>query len=130
MLFKNSYFIFIFSISSNLCLYLDYNFHIHFVHCVSYKSRNIFKLMSNCLTSKWSIQLNCIQMYIFQICKMSEFFSPRLNSLHSVLTQNKRIKNVKNFIQVSFQIPKGLSSSWSYGSWIYKYLCNQCLSPL
>jgi hypothetical protein len=19
---------------------------------------------------------------------------------------------------------------WSYGSWIYKYLCNQCLSPL
>ena len=21
-------------------------------------------------------------------------------------------------------------SSWSYGSWIYNYLCNQCLSPL
>jgi len=20
--------------------------------------------------------------------------------------------------------------SWSYGSWIYNYLCNQCLSPL
>ena len=20
--------------------------------------------------------------------------------------------------------------SWSYGSWIYKYVCNQCLSPL
>jgi len=19
---------------------------------------------------------------------------------------------------------------WSYGSWIYNYLCNQCLSPL
>jgi hypothetical protein len=25
---------------------------------------------------------------------------------------------------------KGESWSWSYGSWIYKYLCNQCLSPL
>ena len=24
----------------------------------------------------------------------------------------------------------GLSSLWSYGSWIYNYLCNQCLSPL
>jgi len=24
----------------------------------------------------------------------------------------------------------GQSWSWSYGSWIYKYLCNQCLSPL
>ena len=25
---------------------------------------------------------------------------------------------------------KGLSWSWVYGSWIYNYLCNQCLSPL
>jgi hypothetical protein len=25
---------------------------------------------------------------------------------------------------------KGLSLSWLYGSWIYNYLCNQCLSPL
>ena len=24
----------------------------------------------------------------------------------------------------------GTSWSWSYGSWIYNYLCNQCLSPL
>ena len=23
-----------------------------------------------------------------------------------------------------------MGSSWSYGSWIYNYLCNQCLSPL
>ena len=27
-------------------------------------------------------------------------------------------------------ILEGLSWSWSYGSWIYNYLCNQCLSPL
>jgi hypothetical protein len=26
-------------------------------------------------------------------------------------------------------ISKGPSWSWSYGSWIYNYLCNQCLSP-
>jgi len=25
---------------------------------------------------------------------------------------------------------KGLSWLWSYGSWIYNYLCNWCLSPL
>jgi hypothetical protein len=25
---------------------------------------------------------------------------------------------------------KGSSWSWSYGSWIYHYLCNQCTSPL
>ena len=27
-------------------------------------------------------------------------------------------------------IPTGPSWSWSYGSWIHNYLCNQCLSPL
>jgi len=27
-------------------------------------------------------------------------------------------------------ITKVLSWSWSYCSWIYNYLCNQCLSPL
>jgi hypothetical protein len=25
---------------------------------------------------------------------------------------------------------QGKSMSWSYGSWIYNYLCNHCLSPL
>ena len=25
---------------------------------------------------------------------------------------------------------RGLSWPWSYGSWIYNYLCNQCLTPL
>jgi len=25
---------------------------------------------------------------------------------------------------------EGPSWSWSYGSWIYNYLCNQCLSPV
>jgi len=25
---------------------------------------------------------------------------------------------------------QGAVWSWSYGSWIYNYLCNRCLSPL
>jgi hypothetical protein len=29
-----------------------------------------------------------------------------------------------------YLIVKGPSWSWSYGSWIYNYLFNQCLSPL
>jgi len=29
-----------------------------------------------------------------------------------------------------YQSITGPSWSWSYGSWIYNYLCNQCLSPL
>jgi hypothetical protein len=34
----------------------------------------------------------------------------------------------KRLSQVLYNI--GSSWSWSYGSWIYDYLCNQCLSPL
>jgi len=30
----------------------------------------------------------------------------------------------------SISLKHGQSWSWSYGSWIYNYICNQCLSPL
>jgi len=30
---------------------------------------------------------------------------------------------------VSFTLAVSPSWSWSYGSWIYNYLCDQCLSP-
>ena len=33
-------------------------------------------------------------------------------------------------INSSLLLFKGQSWSWSFGSWIYNYLCNQCLSPL
>ena len=29
-----------------------------------------------------------------------------------------------------FFLQQGSLWPWSYGSWIYKYMCNQCLSPL
>jgi len=32
--------------------------------------------------------------------------------------------------QYVFHIDQGVSWSWSYGSWIYNYMCTQCLSPL
>jgi hypothetical protein len=35
-----------------------------------------------------------------------------------------------NVFRCIFKIREGLSWSWSYGSWIYNYLCNQCLSLL
>ena len=31
---------------------------------------------------------------------------------------------------ITTYIMEGLLWPWSYGSWIYNYLCNQCLSPL
>jgi len=35
-----------------------------------------------------------------------------------------------HFSKYKRHLKKGLSWSWSYGSWIYNYLCNQCISPL
>ena len=36
------------------------------------------------------------------------------------------LRNFSSFIKC----PVGPSWSWSYGSWIYNYLCKQCISPL
>ena len=33
-------------------------------------------------------------------------------------------------LTLQHQMEQGASWSWSYGSWIYNYLCNQCLLPL
>ena len=33
-------------------------------------------------------------------------------------------------VKYCFTFHKGPSWSWSYGGWIYNYLCNQCLSPI
>jgi len=30
----------------------------------------------------------------------------------------------------NIKFKEGPSWSWSYGSWIYNYLCNQCRSPI
>ena len=33
-------------------------------------------------------------------------------------------------VNTILNVKKGSSWSWSYGSWIYNYMCNQCISPL
>jgi hypothetical protein len=40
------------------------------------------------------------------------------------------VKSLPHPIVPFFNNPVGLSWPWSYGSWIYNYLCNQCLSSL
>ena len=48
----------------------------------------------------------------------------------------KRLSNksepsiMRNRFKLELSKKLGLSWLWSYGSWIYNYLCNQCLSPL
>ena len=56
------------------------------------------------------MSLNHLHMHF--VCSIRRFFL--IDSSYSKFTQNNQ----------------GSSSSSSYGSWIYNYLCNQCLSPL
>jgi hypothetical protein len=52
-----------------------------------------------------------------------------LNQFCNIIIDRSRclewVINKSYFIPLTYQGPW-----WSYGSWIYNYLCNQCLSPL
>jgi hypothetical protein len=56
-------------------------------------------------------------------------FSFSIFSMFKLLFHCKKVseENNKNWVYYSF---RGQLWSWSYGSCIYNYLCNQCLSPL
>ena len=51
-----------------------------------------------------------------------------LSTKHNKYVLNQKLK-CSDDVSVSKPF-KGQSWPWSYGCWIYNYLCNQCLSPL
>jgi hypothetical protein len=60
-----------------------------------------------------------ILFYLFQV----HLYLLRRNIYYRVQCQNKSLDILFGFL-------RGQSWSWSYGSWIYNYLCNQWQSPL
>jgi hypothetical protein len=62
----------------------------------------------------------------------------RKKNLHDTYYNNFCVTKIKYImhkvqhfvINLLTQLYEGPSWSWSYGCWIYNYLCNQCLSPL
>jgi len=52
----------------------------------------------------------------------------------SVISWHSNLVNVMISLSLSkvknWAVCRGSSWSWSYGSWIYTYLCNQSISPL
>jgi hypothetical protein len=60
-------------------------------------------------------------------CDKSFFYKVE-NRLHLYRDLISRILPMKSIL--SIRMLQGPSWSWLYGSWIYNYLCNQCLSPL
>jgi hypothetical protein len=72
-------------------------------------TRVIFKLyptLTSLVRYNLNLTLGCHRFY---------YLAPLIQSIESIL---------KCIIQ------QGPLCPWSYGSWIYNYLCNQCLSPL
>jgi hypothetical protein len=63
----------------------------------------------DCLINFFKIGPTCI------ICKITNFIEK---------------SEIYVFCNTTLLFQKGPSWSWSYGNWIYNYLCNQCLSPL
>ena len=84
-----------------------------------------------------------------KFCQRTNWFSKnfvrgQIGSVN-ILTEDKFWKNRKNTciyeeillwvlmpfsIELQLYCGEGPSWSWSHGSWIYNYLCHQCLSPL
>ena len=64
---------------------------------------------------------------------ISVWFDQELNPCHTALKSSTlsiiRINSLLFYCIVSYDVT-GPSWTWSYGSWIYNYLCNQCLSQL
>ena len=48
-----------------------------------------------------------------------------------IIKKNRIVKIIVFFFSKRHKMDNAIRGpSWSYASWIYKYLCNQCLSPL
>ena len=63
---------------------------------------------------------------IFAIIIVTLYITQYLKLFVTWINCNILISNNSNILLLL----RGLSWSWLYGSWIYNYLCNQCLSPL
>ena len=59
---------------------------------------------------------------------MNFFLDIHANPVYMYRTSQVHVKSLSPYIK--YHVYLGLSWPWLYGSWIYNYLCDQCLSPL
>ena len=60
--------------------------------------------------------------------KLNQNFYFLLNEIVGPLANNTKHKQIT--YNILYRNTQGPSWPWSYGRWIYNYLCNQCISPL
>ena len=82
---------------------------------------------NQCWYNKWSI----VWFSRPQLCLFKILIQPKCHLLQVYCRFLRKDMCFNNFYR-DYEISsrKRLSWSWSYGSWIYNYLCNQCLSRL
>jgi hypothetical protein len=79
--------------------------------------------------SMWKGDNNIIQQKNkIQTVETSFFYGRKYMYIKLCFKIQSYFLQIWRFQLISFYV--GPSWSWSYGSWIYNYLCNQCLSPL
>ena len=88
-------------------------FHFHVVLLILLADTEYFIYTNLSLLLPW--HFNCFTLYILCYGRISILFKCTLYFEH--------------IIHLTIQ-SKGPLLLWSYDSWIYNYLCNQCLSPL
>ena len=99
--------------------------------CIRSLSASKFPIFLS-LKAEFSKQLST---YCSQCCyrSMSRYL-PDIRSYDAILMHNIHMYWYKldntSWNEDIFIFMEESSWSWSYGSWIYNYLCNQCLSPL
>ena len=78
-------------------------------------------MYENIIVSSWTLILKSL---LLEVISVSE------NVLHMNIFLKRKCPYESFLLMISIAIILGLSLSWSFGSWINNYLCNQCLSPL
>ena len=66
----------------------------------------------------------------YSINRMNNHLVSRKQKTKSTHSKKCIFNNIVRLNNSQLLTTEGPSWSWMYGSWIYNYLCNQCLSPL
>ena len=85
-------------------------------------SCHVFKCDWNLIFLFVFVKLNKNPLEIRMLCELNGLIIFTLNIFIDVIMMINRREQYNRLLWQSWP--------WSYGSWIYNYLCNQCLSPL
>ena len=92
---------------------------------------SIFTLGNLCFSFIFTDNVRILYFFnSFKISKATAKFTIKNKSKHRSYRLKGVLFHVRTNLKIQILLLQGLSWSWSFGSWIYNYLCNRCLSPL